>query len=112
MNLLVVILNEMDKLDELLLELSKKSITGGTILDSQGMASTLAGWHKDISAFGGLRQILNGQRPFNKTLLMVLDDEKLVVAKEVVKTVMGNINNENTGIMFTLDVKSVEGLTK
>ena len=91
MNLLVVILNEMDKLDELLLELSKKSITGGTILDSQGMASTLAGWHKDI---------------------MVLDDEKLVVAKEVVKTVMGNINNENTGIMFTLDVKSVEGLTK
>ena len=43
---------------------------------------------------------------------MVLDDEKLVVAKEVVKSVMGNINNENTGIMFTLDVKSVEGLTK
>ena len=112
MNLLVVILNEMDKLDELLLELSKHSITGGTILESQGMAATLADWHKEISAFGGLRQVLNGHRPFNKTLLMVLNDEKLPIAKEVVKTVMGDIDSENKGIMFTLDVKSVEGLTK
>lgn len=85
MNLLVVILNEMDKLDELLLELSKKSITGGTILDSQGMASTLADWHEEIGAFGGLRQILNGQRPFNKTLLMVLDDENLSLPKKLLR---------------------------
>ena len=43
---------------------------------------------------------------------MVLEDEKIPIAMECIRKVVGNINEENTGIMFTLPVNQVEGLTK
>lgn len=112
MNLLVIIINETEKLDNLLVKFNDNGILGGTILDSQGMAATLCDWHHDIKIFGGLRSVLSNKRPYNKTLLMVLDDEKLEKAKGIVREVISDIDKINTGIMFTVKVSDVEGLTK
>ncbi|MBZ2175819.1 hypothetical protein K8M07_11280 [Schnuerera sp. xch1] len=112
MQMLVVVLNRVQKLDDLLLELSNHGIRGGTILDSMGMVRALVDEHSEIPLFGSLKNILNENRPINKTLLMVLSDDKIPIAMECVRRAVPNISEENTGIMFTVPVNNVEGLTK
>ena len=112
MQILILVLNKTQKLDALLLELNDNGIRGGTIIDSMGMVRTLADEHSEIPLFGSLKAILNENRPINKTIFMVLEDEKIPIAMECIRKVVGNINEENTGNMFTLPVNQVEGLTK
>ena len=112
MQMLIVVLNKIERLDDLLLELSDKGIRGGTIIDSMGMVRTLMDEHLEIPLFGSLKTILNEDRPINKTIFMVLKDEKVPIAMECVRKTMGNMNDQDTGIMFTLPINQVEGLTK
>lgn len=112
MQVLVVVLNRIRRLDELLLELNNNGIRGGTILDSMGMIRVLMNEHEDIPLFGSLKKILNEDRPLNKTIFMVLPDEKVPIAMDCVRKVIPNIYEENAGIMFTVPVNNVEGLTK
>lgn len=112
MQLLVIVLNKIQKLDDLLLELNNNGVTGGTIIDTTGMVQTLVDGHDNISLFGSLKHILNENKPINKTLFMVLSDDKVSIAMDCVRKVVSNIEEENTGIMFTVPVGQVEGLTK
>lgn len=112
MQILVVVLNRIEKLDDLLLEFNNNGIRGGTIIDSMGMVRALADEHSDIPLFGSLKALLNENRPINKTIFMVLSDEKVPIAMGCVRKIVGNINEEGMGIMFTLPVNHIEGLTK
>jgi len=113
MQLLVVVLNEIEKLDDLLLELSNNGINGGTVIDTMGMAKTLAQGHHDIPIIGPLKSLLlHEDRPINKTIFMVLPDEKVDVAMNCVRKIIPNLCEENVGIMFTLPIIKTEGLTK
>jgi hypothetical protein len=110
MQMLVVVLNRIEKLNDLLLELSNKNIVTGTIIDSSGMAKTLVECYPNSLLFGSLRTILGENRPFNKTIFMVLPDEKVPVAMECVRKVASEIKGENVGVMFTLPVNHFESL--
>lgn len=112
MQVLIIVLNKTEKLDDLLMEFTNKGIRGGTILDSMGMVRALADEHSDIPLFGSLKALLNENRPINKTIFMVLSEEKVKIAMACVRKIVGNINEEGTGIMFTIPVNQVEGLTK
>ncbi len=112
MQLLVVVLNKVEKLDDLLLELSDNGIRGGTIIDTMGMVKTLANDHSEIPLFGSLKSLLNEDRPINKTIFMVLPDEKIPVAMSCVRRIVPDLDKRNEGIMFTLPVNKAEGLTK
>ncbi len=112
MQLLVVVLNKVEKLDDLLLELSDNGIRGGTIIDTMGMIKTLANDHSEIPLFGSLKSLLNEDRPINKTIFMVLPDEKIPIAMSCVRRIVPDLDKKNKGIMFTLPVIKAEGLTK
>ena len=112
MQLLVVVLNKVEKLDDLLLELSDNGIRGGTIIDTMGMIKTLANDHSEIPLFGSLKSLLNEDRPINKTIFMVLPDEKIPIAMNCVRRIVPDLDKRNEGIMFTLPVIKAEGLTK
>ncbi|MBU5439925.1 hypothetical protein KQI42_18100 [Tissierella sp. MSJ-40] len=113
MQMLIIVLNNLDKLDDLLMEFTNSSILGATIIDSMGMIRALADEHeKDLPLFGSLKMMLNENRPFNKTIFTVLPDEKIPIAMDCVRKVVGDLNKEGVGIMFTLPIKYVEGITK
>lgn len=112
MEALFIVLNKVEKLDELMLAFADKGITGGTILESKGMAKFLYSEHQELPILSSLYMLMNDGRPMNKTIFMILDDEKVAVAKSVVKSVVGDLSGENVGIMFTVPISSVEGLTK
>lgn len=112
MEALFIVLNKTEKLDDLMLAFAEKGITGGTILESKGMAKFLYSEHQELPMFGSLYMLMNDGRPMNKTIFMLLPQEKVAEAKSIVKSTIGDLNKENIGIMFTVPVSSVEGLTK
>lgn len=107
MQLLCLVLNQTECLNDLLFELEKHGITGGTILESTGMAKLLYDSNRDTGMFSSIYLLMNDGHPMNKTILMVLDDTKVETAKSVIRTIC-DFSKPGVGIMFTLPVLSVE----
>lgn len=112
MQLLVLVLNKVEVLEELLTQMVSGGISGATILNSTGMATTLVHSEEDVPLFGILRKMLNPDREESKTIFTVLKDEQIDTAKEIINHVVGGLENPDTGILFTLPINSVEGLVK
>ena len=85
MRLLVFVLNRVECLDELLAELAESGIQGGTILNSTGMA--------------------------NRTILIVLKEEQVEGAMRIIRRVVGDLSQPDTGVAFTLPIDFTEGIS-
>ncbi len=111
MKALFIVLNHEKHVNNLLIEFDKNGLRGGTILESMGMAQTMA--ERSIGgSYAYLRNMLSGGRPYNKTIFLILDDDRLQLAKECVRKVVGDLGQENVGIMFNFPISEIEGLTK
>lgn len=112
MDVLFIVLNETEFLDDILDEFVKIGIKGATILDSQGMGRALTA-RGDEPFFGALRNLLDNSRPYNKTIFTVVEDKDLLdKAIESVKNVVGDIHRPGVGMMFTLPVGNIYGMSK
>jgi nitrogen regulatory protein PII len=110
MQLLLMVLNKVEKLDELLEALMDKGICGATILGSTGMVRELGKRIEDYPIFGTLRYLIDFERKESKTIFMVLQDEQVETVKKTVRNVIGDLSRPDTAIMFTLPVLSAEGV--
>jgi nitrogen regulatory protein P-II 1 len=66
--LLIAVVNDADKVDEILSGFLEIGITGATIISSEGMGRLLS---HDIPIFAGLQTLLQGSRPQNRTIFSV-----------------------------------------
>ena len=108
MKLFVYILNQQEKIDEVLAGFIEIGITGATIIDSVGMGRILA---KDVPIFAGFQSLLSGSRPYNKTILSVVDDDrKIESALKLIEEICGSFGEPGAGIAFTLSLDQVHGL--
>ena len=112
MQLFVFVLNRTEYLERLLEEFCENGLTGATVLESTGMARILLNSDADVPFFAGLRALLNPERRQSKTIFMVLKDEHVDKAKNIVNKVTGGLDSPDTGIMFALPLTMVEGLDK
>ncbi|MCY6354764.1 hypothetical protein [Clostridium sp. ZS2-4] len=112
MQLLVFVLNKVNKLDDLLLSFAKAGIKGATVLDSHGMAEVLIDHDQDVPIFGSLRMLLQEKKPFNKTIFAVLSDDQIGTALTCIRQVVGDLSQPGVGIVFTVPVNYVEGMRK
>lgn len=119
MKLLVFVLNNTLKLNELLLALSNSGLNGATILKSVGMARSIFEYGKDKDKdketnnviISTLKVLLSKKEPENRTIFTVVDDEGEKIFCDVVERVIGSLTKENTGIMFTIPILSVRGFS-
>lgn len=111
MKLLVIILNKTDSLEYLLEGLSAAGIGGATIIQSSGLAMTLS---KMDSSFlsASIRSLFTGDEEDNRTILSVIRNDQLDVARKVVYNTVGDLSQPNTGILFTVPLDFVEGTRK
>lgn len=109
MKLLVFILNREEHLEQVLEAFLELNIQGATILDSVGMGSILA---QDIPIFAGFKNLLQGSRPANKTIVTVLPEDLVEPAIQSIEQVVGPLNEPGNGLIFVLDIERVVGLTK
>lgn len=104
------VLNNADLLSRLLAKLSDNGIKGGTIIDSNGMGRELAQADEFKANFGSLRALLNPALKNTKTLIFVVAEEKLALLTEVIESVVGNLDQPGTGILFALPIDFIKGL--
>lgn len=109
MKALVIVLNETEYLDDILSLLVEYDVRGATILDSQGMASTIVNNDiRDIPLFGSLKNLLKDQHPYNKTVFTVIrDQEKLYKVVDAIKDLISNGKDPAAGFMFTIPVDEI-----
>ncbi len=107
MQLLIAVINEPDLLDDVLAGFVEVGITGATILSTEGMGRLLS---HDIPIFAGLQTLITRSRPKNRTILTVVEDEKVDVAIAIIEDVCGKLTEPATGIAFTVKLERVVGL--
>lgn len=108
MELLIAVINQEGRLDDILSGFLELGITGATIIDSEGMGRVLS---HDIPIFAGLQTLTARARPQNKTIFSVIDtDEKMEGALALLQEICGDLNDPATGIAFTLPLNRVTGL--
>ena len=107
MRLLVAVVHDPERLDEILSGFIEIGITGATVLTSEGMGSVLS---QDIPIFAGLQTLVSGSRPQNRLILSVIAEDQVEPAVELLQDVSGNLDEPATGIAFTLPVDAVFGL--
>jgi len=105
--LLVAVINDADKLDEILSGFVEMGVTGATIVNSEGMGRLLS---EDIPIFAGLQAFLAGSRPQNRVIFSVLPASLVDEALDLLQDVCGNLAAPATGIAFVLPVERVVGL--
>lgn len=110
MQLLLIVLNKTEKLDELLESLIKQGISGATILNSVGMIRELSRNNEYFPIIGSLRYLIDPERTESKTIFLVLKDEQIEKAKEIIRKTVGDLSKPDTAIVFTLPVLSAEGI--
>jgi nitrogen regulatory protein PII len=108
MDLLVAVINQEDRIEEILRSFLEIGISGATVIDSHGMGRLLGG---EMPDFAKLQTLIAGTRPRNQTLFSVIDDpDKTEAALEAIQRICGSLTNPATGIAFTLPVSRVLGL--
>ncbi|MCD6407386.1 hypothetical protein J7L81_05910 [Candidatus Aerophobetes bacterium] len=110
MKLLVFVLNKEELLEEVLQAFVEAGIPGATILDSEGMGRFLT---YELPLFADFREFMKGNKPYNKTIFSVVEDEgKVKKVEELIEKICGSLSEPGTGILFTLPVDYVKGLIR
>lgn len=107
MQLLVAVINQEEKLDDVLAGFVELGITGATIIGSEGMGHVLS---HDVPIFAGLRSLTSRSRPNNQTIFSVIDDDKVDAAIALLQEVCGDLTSPGSGIVFCIPVGRVVGL--
>lgn len=103
MKLLVCVLNETQRLNDLLKAMAELGISGATVLESQGMAKFLA---KEAPVIAGLRHLVTQGRTFNYTILSVVEDDAIAdrTMKAIEDHLLPGTRPGTHGVAFTLPV--------
>lgn len=109
MRAIFFVLKDPDLLNPLLAELKAREITGGTILNSSGMAKEMAET-SEFALFGTLRSILAEEYKNTKTLIFIANEEKEKAILDSIKKVVGDLDKPNSGIVFAMPVDYTIGL--
>lgn len=110
MQILLVVLNKVEKLDALLEKFVESNVNGATILSSTGMLKELYKNNEDYPIFGTLRLLIDLDLQESKTIFMVLKEERIEEVKKIIRDVVGDLSKPDTAVMFTLPVLSAEGV--
>ena len=112
MQLLVLILTKTECMPGIVSALVGNGLGDPTVINCEGALNVIDKSNVEPPPiFGSLRYILGQSRKESKMMFVVLPDEKIQKAKNIIDEQVGGIKNPNTGIMFTLPLSSVEGLS-
>lgn len=107
MQLLIAVINQEERMEEILSGFLEIGITGATLINTEGMGRMLA---SEVPIFAGLQALAGRTRPRNQTLFSVIDDDKVDAALALLQEVCGDFSQPATGIVVTVPVNRVMGL--
>lgn len=108
---LFLVLNDVEKLRDVHKVLYDLGC-GATTLDSVGMGKLLLENNVDVPVFSGIRKLIEGDKPYNKTIISVIhSEEKMREAVDGIKEElkMNTVNKKGVGYIFVLPVIECHG---
>ena len=114
MYLILFVLDNPDKLEDLLNAWEETGTGGATVLSSTGMHRLNAGVIRDdLPLIPGLDDFYKRVEDYHRTLFTIVkDDEMLNKIVDATQKVVGDLNEPNTGILVVLPTAQVYGLEK
>jgi nitrogen regulatory protein P-II 1 len=114
MYLILFVLDNPDKLEELLDAWENAGTRGATVLSSTGMHRLNAGVIRDdIPLIPGLDDFYKRVEDYHRTLFTIVkDDDVLQKIVDATQKVVGDLNQPNTGILVVMPATQVYGLEK
>jgi len=113
-NLVVVVMPDLQRFQDVLDAWEKKSVTGVTILESLGLhkVQQLRAGRDDLPLFPSLRHLLESEEYHHRTAFVVVDDDfdldGLIEATE--QAAGGDLDAPNSGILFVVPVARALGM--
>lgn len=106
---LYLVLNEVDKLDDVL-DIFYHLNLGATVIDSEGMGKVLLDHDIDVPVFSGIKKLIEGHKPYNKTIISVIRDEELLrKTVDKIKEELNYMQEPGVGFLFVLPVVECHG---
>ena len=114
MYLILFVLDNPDKLEELLDAWEEAGTRGATVLVSTGMHRiSEGGIRDDIPLMPGLDDFYKRTEDYHRTLFTIVkDDDVLQKIVEATQKVVGDLNQPKTGILVVMPATQVYGLEK
>lgn len=100
MQLVVIILNEPDRLNEMLELILETGAPGGTVLDSEGIGKLIS---SDVPLFARFGHVMQGVKSYNKTIISLVEDDMAEKLLDAVATTMPD-SDSTTGLAFSVPV--------
>ena len=115
MYLILLVLNDPDRLEDLLIAWEENGVQGATVLFSTGLGRIreLAGWRDDMPLIPSLRDFYEVPENMNRTIFTVVKDEAQVDAVvATTRNVVGELDERETGLLLVLPVARAYGVNK
>ncbi len=115
MYFMLFVLDDADKLEDLLDAWEQAGVPGATVFPSTGLGRIrkFDGFRDDLPLMPGLDDLYEMREEFHRTLFTVVKDKKMV--DDVVaatQRVVGDLNQPGTGLLVVLPAAEVYGLDK
>ncbi len=113
-HLVVLVLDDPDKCRDVLNAWEAAGAPGVTILDSTGIGRVRrAGILDNVPLMPSLSDLLRREEDHHRTLFSIVKDESQIEAiVQATRAVIGELDQENTGLLFVVPVSQVYGLGK
>jgi hypothetical protein len=115
MYLILFVLNDPDRLEDLLIAWEENGIGGATVLFSTGLGRIreLDAWRDDMPLIPSLRDFYELPENMNRTIFTIVDEETQVDAViAATKKVVGELDEHETGLLLVLPVARAFGVKK
>lgn len=110
MYMLIMVLDDTAHLNDVLNAWDKAGVGGVTVIESTGLNRVLQRHSADM-AFAGFSQMFGSGRVGHNTLFTVIDSLELAeTAVKATESVLGDLSEPDTGIIFALPVAKTWGL--
>lgn len=114
MYLVLFVLDDCDKTEELLDAWEKTGVSGVTVLHSTGLGRIRNyGLRDDLPLMPSLESLLQHEECFNRTLFTVIEDETLIdKIVAVTEQIVGKLDHPNSGLLVVMPVLKAYGVKK
>lgn len=115
MYLILLVINDPDRLEDLLIAWEEVGVPSATVLFSTGMGRIrkLGGWRDDMPLIPSLRDFYEAPENMNRTIFATANTEAQVDAVvNATKKVVGDLDKGETGLLLVLPVARAYGGNK
>lgn len=115
MYLIMFVLDDPDRLEEILEAWAEAGVNGVTVLSSTGLGRIRqrAGYRDDMPLIPGLGDFYNRTEEYHRTIFTVVKDDKTVEkVVDATEAIIGDLNLPDTGMLVVLPVSQAYGLER